>query len=649
MTALAGLWRTAGGTDAGDRCREMLAAQAVYGGGAPRVWEGGEAALGRDLRITLPEDVHDRQPLTHGPLTLVADVRLDNRDELAAALDISAAKAPSLSDADLVLRAWVRWEEGALEHLYGDWALAVWDGAARRLVLARDGLGGRPLHHCRTAEGVAFASMPRGLHALPEFARAPDLDRVAEFLALFPEAGPRTFFVGMERVEPGHVVILTEDGATTRRHWNPSRGGSPPPHAEIVETMRARLDQAVASRLRDARDLVATHLSAGLDSTAVATTAARLLAPTGGRVLALTAVPGPRWSGNGPAGRLSDEGPVAALTAAAHDNIDHLCVSPGTGLLESLERDTALYDRPLVNLCNQHWWSAVAETAAGRGASVLLTGELGNATLSWAGVEVFPELMSQGRWREAWSHWRAWTASGEVEVRTAVLTVAGAWLPTWLWGALRRLRAGRDESLRHSALSPDRAKAMDLPARAREAGLDLNDRLRRDGFTSRLWHLGWIDPGVFRKATLAAWGVDIRDPTADRRLVEFCLTLPAKNFFRDGRSRALAREVLADRAPADVLSERRRGYQAADWPERLTAARGDLQRALERAGRTPGGVVLDLPRMRDLAERWPQSHEWRTPEKTADYRQALLRGLAVASFLETAYDQPGLEAEPRPT
>ncbi|MGZ9098407.1 MAG: asparagine synthase-related protein, partial [Brevundimonas sp.] len=413
MTALAGLWRTVGGTDAGDRCRDMLAAQAVYGGGAPRVWEIGEVALGRDLRITVPEDVQDRQPLTQGALTMVADVRLDDRDGLAAALDIGAAEASSLSDADLVLRAWVSWGESALQRLYGDWALAVWDGAARRLVLARDGLGGRPLHHCRTAEGVAFASMPRGLHALPEVARAPDLDRVAEFLALFPEAGPRTFFAGMERVEPGHVVILTEDGATTHRHWNPSRGGPrPPPHAEIVETLRARLDQAVASRLRGARDLVAAHLSAGLDSTAVATTAARLLAPSGGRVLALTAVPDPAWSGHGAAGRLSDEGPVAAVTAAAHANIDHLCVSPGPGLLDRLERDTALADRPLFNLCNQHWWSAVAETAVGGGARVLLTGELGNATLSWAGLEVFPELISQGRWREAWRLGRAWTASG---------------------------------------------------------------------------------------------------------------------------------------------------------------------------------------------------------------------------------------------
>ncbi|MGZ9100065.1 MAG: asparagine synthase-related protein, partial [Brevundimonas sp.] len=290
---------------------------------------------------------------------------------------------------------------------------------------------------------------------------------------------------------------------------------------------------------------------------------------------------------------------------------------------------------------------AVAETAAGRGARVLLTGELGNATLSWAGLEVFPELISQGRWREAWRLWRAWTASGEVGVRAAALTVAGAWAPTGLWGAVRRVRAGRDQSLRHSALNPDRVQAMDLATRARDAGLDLHYRLRRDGFAARMWHLGWVDPGVFRKAALAAWGVDIRDPTSDRRLVEFCLTLPAESFFRNGRPRALAREVLADRAPAAVLAERRRGYQAADWAVALSAARGEARRMLERAGRGSGAAMLDMPRLQALVERWPQPHEWGTPEATSDYRQALLRGLAVAAFLEAADGPlgPNLDSE----
>lgn len=632
MTALAGVWRTAG-TDAGDRCREMLAAQAMYGGGDPRLWDGGEVAVGRDLRITLSEDAHDRQPLSHGPVNLVADVRLDDRETLATALDIEAAEATALSDADLVLRAWLRWGEEALERLYGDWALAVWDSKARRLMLARDGLGGRPLHHCRTAQGVAFASMPKGLHALPDMPRVADEERVAEFLALFPETGPRSFFAGVERVEPGCVVTLTLEGATMRRHWTPARGGRSGPRIDVVEAMRAHLDQAVRSRLRNAESGVATHLSAGLDSTAVTTTAARLLAPAGGRVLALTAVPRPGWSGREPPGRLSDEGPVAALTAASHPNIDHLRLPASGGLLERLDEDTDLHDRPLFNLCNQHWWSTIAEAASRREARVLLTGELGNATLSWAGMEVFPELMRQGRWGEAWRLGRAWVASGAVGPRAAIATVLAPWIPGAIWGALRRLRSGPDAMLRHSALDPGRAASMNLPSRARRAGLDLHYRLRRDGFESRLWHIGWIDPGVFRKAALAAWGLDVRDPTADRRLVEFCLTLPAEAFFLDGRPRELARRVLADRAPAEVLADARRGHQAADWAETLTAARADVGRVLATAELARGAGMLDLARLRRLTDRWPEGGEWDNPETSGDYRQALLRGLSALAFL----------------
>jgi asparagine synthase (glutamine-hydrolysing) len=475
--------------------------------------------------------------------------------------------------------------------------------------------------------------MPKGLHALPDMPRVADEERVAEFLALFPETGPRSFFAGIERVEPGCVVTLTLGGATTRRHWNPARGGRSAPGGDVVEALRAHLDQAVRSRLRGAEGGVAAHLSAGLDSTAVTTTAARLLAPTGGRVLALTAVPGPGWSGRETPGRLSDEGPIAALTAASHPNIDHLRLSASGGLLDRLDEDTDLHDRPLFNLCNQPWWSTVAEAAA-RKTRVLLTGELGNTTVSWAGTEVFPELMRQGRWGQAWRLARAWVASGAVGPRAAIIMVVAPWVPGVVWRALRHLRSGPGATLRHSALEPVRAASM--PSRARRAKVDLHYQPRRDGFESRLWHIGRTDPGVFRKATLAAWGVDVRDPTADRRLVEFCLTLPAESFFLDGRPRELARRVLADRAPAEVLAEPRRGYQAADWAETLTSARHEVRRILSTSDVGRGAEMLDLARLRQLAGHWPQGREWDSPEAALDYRQALPRGLSALVFLRRA-------------
>ena len=223
MTALAGLWRFDDRPDAAEGCARMLSVQEVYGPHHGAQWSDGAIALGRRLMRILPEDAFDRQPLVggEGRFILVADVRLDNRDELTDALRIPASQARTLCDAAILLAAIERWDEACLERLVGDYAFAVWDGARQRLLLARDPLGQRPLHYHRGKKFFAFASMPKGLHALPEVPYAPDEDRIAEYLMLLPETGSQSFFRGIERVEPGHIVTVTGNGLGTRRHWRP--------------------------------------------------------------------------------------------------------------------------------------------------------------------------------------------------------------------------------------------------------------------------------------------------------------------------------------------------------------------------------------------------------------------------------------------
>ena len=100
--------------------------------------------------------------------------------------------------------------------------------------------------------------------------------------------------------------------------------------------------------------------------------------------------------------------------------------------------------------------------------------------------------------------------------------------------------------------------------------------------------------------------------------------------------RALARAALADRVPLELLNERRRGLQAADWHEGMTTAR---QRILEEVVRLeqngPASRALDLRRMRRLAENWP-TQDWEREDIIEQYRLALLRGISVGHFLRRA-------------
>jgi len=267
--------------------------------------------------------------------------------------------------------------------------------------------------------------------------------------------------------------------------------------------------------------------------------------------------------------------------------------------------------------------------------TVLLTAGLGNMTISYDGSELLAELIQRG----AWIKWiRAVTAivrARHWRGRGALLATAAPWLPPSIWQLLVRSYYGGSRDIKkYSAIHPDRVTELDLVARAH--GLDFTYRPWRDGVAKRLWVLNRADVGNYYKGTLAGWGIDIRDPTADRRLLEFCLSVPTEQFFRNGVPRALARAALADRVPPEVLNERRRGLQAVDWHEGMTTARERILDEIVRVEQNgPASRALDLGRMRRLAEDWP-TQGWEREDIIEQYRLALLRGISVAHFLRRA-------------
>ncbi len=640
MTALGGCWTYGGQPAPAESCQRILAAQAIYGPHDERQWSDGSLAMGRRLFRSLPEDIHDRQ-IFHGAdgrLTLVADVRLDNRDDLAAALDLSPERVRGLCDAAMLMACLERWGEGALERLVGDFAFALWDARDAKLLLARDFLGQRPLHFHRGEGFFAFASMPKGLHALPQIPYAPDEQTVAEFITLIPAGGARSFFAGIELVEPGHVATVTPRGMTTRRYWQPA----PPdpqtkPATDYIEGLRHHLDLATRSRLRGANGKVATHLSAGYDSAAVTATAARVSAADGGKVVAFTSVPREGYDGAEVKGRIGDEGPLAAQTAALHPNIEHVLIrGDRQSPLENLDRFFFLFDRPMMNLCNSTWSTAINEAARERKLSVLLTGQMGNMTISYGGFERIVELIGAGRLATAWNELRGVHAQSDMTWRGLLALAFGAFVPAGFWQWINE-RYGRSyEVTNYTAIHPDRLKDLDLERIARERNLDFSYRPRKNGFDARLWVLRRSDIGNYNKGMLGGWGLDQRDPTADRRLVEFCLSVPMEQYLRNGELRALGRAALSDRLPAAVLDETRKGYQGIDWHEGLTAARTEVENELGRlAPCAPAARALDLERMRALLAEWPAGG-WHRDDVVSRYRLALLRGLSAGHFLRKA-------------
>jgi asparagine synthase (glutamine-hydrolysing) len=595
LSAIAGFWRLDGsGAEAG--CRAMLDAQRVYGPDASDLWSGGSIAIGRNLARLVPEDGFDVQPVVGGGgrFVLVADLRIDNRSEIGSALGIEGGQLAGSSDSALLLAAWERWEEGCLDRLVGDFAFAVWDSERRRLVLARDFAGARPLHFHASAGLFAFASMPSGLHGLPEIPRAPDLDYAARALQAGMPPISGSWFAGIERVRPGHLVTIAAGEASQRRWWHgPAatvRLGRPDDYAEAL---RNHLDEAVRARLRGQSE-VAAHLSGGLDSSAVATSAAYLLGPAG-RVVAFTALsPTDYCESRSPP--LLDEGPLAAATAAMWANMEHVTLPAAGPLpLDRLGEYTELFGQPLPNLCNLPWTMRIADSARERGLKVLLTGQYGNFAFSYDGMMLLADLLRKGRFP------------------ALARQVAALW----------HRRFVRPRAIAGAVLRPFLAGSSHSPG---------EHDLRRRAFDIN-------DVGGLLKGELARSGIDCRDPTADRRLVEFCLAIPHEEFLRGGVPRSLARHALVGRVPEAVLAERRKGVQAPDWHEPAAAQRGDLRAELRGFAATSAAHLLPLDRLNAMLDAWPNA-DWSRTAVSRDYRSQLLRPISLAYFLSRANGKP---------
>ena len=300
MSAIAGLWRFDGKPEPAGDCARMLAAQQIYGPHDERSWSDGPLAMGRRLFRTLPEDEHDRQPLQSrdGRLTLVADVRLDNREELTQR---SACRPATLGNSATLLSCLKVSNAGAKVRS------TVWSAIS----LLRCGMRMRRSFcwraissasgRCIIIAGKDFSPSPpcrKVCTPLPKFRAAPDEQMVAEFLALMPQRGPRSFFKDICARRAGSRCHRDARWLSSRHYWHPQRRtAGRATTGDYVEGLRHHLDQAVQSRLRGANGAVGAHLSAGFDSGAVTATAARLLAPSGGKVIAFTAVPRQGYDG----------------------------------------------------------------------------------------------------------------------------------------------------------------------------------------------------------------------------------------------------------------------------------------------------------------------------------------------------------------
>lgn len=622
----------------------MSAALAHHGPDGGGIWVNGQAGVGQRLRRFTPEDCFEQQPLVSADAqcVLVSDGRIDNRRDLAPELGLSPALLSELPDSTFILRAYEAWREDCVRHLVGSFAFALWDVKRQRLVLARSAITAPALYYYATPNCLAFATMPKGLFALAYIPRVLNEEKLADLLVQSPATPTATLYRDVYRLPTGHTLSIGADGLEIQCHWQPDLKSQIhfPRDQDYLLAFDELLMRAIQDQLRSAAP-VGVMLSGGLDSATVAATAARLLKSDGKRLAAFTEVPRPGFDGPVPPGRYADETPFVQAISRMYDNLDLNLIRTGRRtFLDDLDRLFFHLEAPFRNTPNLAWIRAILQESTHQGINLLLDGTFGNLSTSWDGSGLLPELLRKGEWVTAFKEARALARHGAARSTLRAFLGRGImpFLPAPLWIAATWLRKSPVARLNqpwraYSSIRPYFAAEQRVDARAHDMGWDFRYRSTADSRQVRYDALASQDIGPYITAFRSLYGVDSRSPLADVRLVEFCLALPEDQWLRDGVTRSILRRAMADRLPREVLSNEKRGLQAADWYEHLTSMRGQIKAELTSLERCDlARHALDLSRMRRLVEQWPEGG-WAASQLRAEYGFLLGHGLMVGRFL----------------
>ncbi len=539
-----GIIRFDGDPVSDDSLKRMGAALQARAPDGIRHFRLGNVGLGHCLMRVNREDRFERQPLSDGMLTLVADARIDNREEIAQALAISPDDLARMADSAVILAAYRAWGDGCADRLLGDFVFALWDAERQTLVIARDPIGMRGIHWYQGDGFAAFATEAKGLMALHEVPRDLDPTRLMRSIVRdFRSSANYGLIPGIGTIRGGTVRSITADGEVTDTcYWRP--------HAAIEhegrdasyyhETYRRLVSEAVSCRVRRLIDPPGLLLSGGFDSAIIAGLARAPAAELGHRVVTVT-------SAMTPDSEPSETSPFDAREGAqwCHDHMPHLDHEWWVRSDESpLDRggiaDHVSDDVPLqLGFVFDGMYNSLRR----RGARTAFDGIGGDETINPRIASPLDALWAS---RSIAALWREARAEARGSWVRGLRLMLGAMMPQWF----RRWRRGAPEPdgiywtrvyCRPDQLDPLVAEgAVQMPQRtlvrdraARLRTLDLLQSRARQNNANEA----------------AARGLELVRPMLDRRLIEFGLAIPDQVQRIGGRTRMLARTALADVLP----------------------------------------------------------------------------------------------------
>lgn len=491
-----------------------------------------------------------------GQVALAYNGEVYNFHELRRRLQSSGHRFRGQSDTEVVLRAYEQWGEQAFGQLEGMFALAVWDGRNRRLLLARDRFGIKPLYFRRSrrtgaanADELVFGSEIKTILECGD-AKQVNYAGLHEYLYFGTALGSNTMFNGIQKLLPGHFLAIGKDGLRYARFARPQAVVEPQDDlATAVHTVRDLLNDAVRNHL--ASDVpVGVFLSGGIDSSAITAFASRHY--DGGLET---------FSAGFDTADVDSELLSARRTAAALGTEHHEVIVRGEHVRGVLERLVRCHDEPFGDPAGIALFALSSQVTPGT--KVILQGDGGD------------ELFGGYRRHALMSHYRWWCglARSTKPMHPAISRLSGDSAAETVLGALSETDWGRMMARLLASESPSRPPTRVFAGAMREQ-LTRSDPFSRcqeidaaEISTDSVIRLIGLDANVmlpdlfFEKVDKPTMhhGIEVRVPMTDTRLAAYVMGLPSKFKVVLGDKKVVLREALRGILPNDTLARPKAG------------------------------------------------------------------------------------------
>jgi asparagine synthase (glutamine-hydrolysing) len=596
----------------------------VAGPAARGGWTNSSGEIGLAQRrlsiIDLSAAGHGPMPNDDESLWITYNGEVYNFRQIRTELESAGFRFRSQTDTEVVLKAYEKWGVECLDRLVGMFAFGIWDARRRRLFLARDRLGKKPLYYGQYAGRLAFASELKALAADPDLPAEIDPDALALYLRYGYVPAPYSIFQPVRKLPPAHYALWESGRLTVRRYWDPVSVALSEPYrgsdSDAEKELESLLTEAVRGRMISDVPLGA-FLSGGIDSSLVVA----LMQEQSSRPVKTFTI---RF--DNPA---YDEADHAAAVARHLKTEHHEESCSGRQMLEAIEAVPEIFDEPFADSSAVPTYLVSQITR--RHVTVALSGDGGDELFFG-----YPRYAAFDKTR--------WLLAGPRIVRGATALAAGCvprrrfqraaailrqrdpdlygrFVTYWQPAEVARLTGS--DSVENPIYRETRERVRPLPISERPPVLDLVTYLPEDILTK-------VD-----RASMAV-SLETRNPLLDHRVAEFALRLPLRMKWRGGVTKWLLRRLLYRRVPRALVDRPKMGFGVplADW------FRGPLREAMENS--------LGRARLENLGlDSAPAREVWKEFLEGRCYRTELLWSLLTLSSWAARWKRPSGTVEPR--